>query len=80
MFKAEGPDMVAGLSFYLGPDAALATPEHPSGFREFKHHDMITDEQYAACTPETQRNIDSLVERGALVKMKTKAAPAAEKE
>jgi hypothetical protein len=80
MYKAEGPDLVAGLTFYLGPDAALATPDHPNGFREFKHHDTITDEQYAAASPETQRNIDSLVERGALVKTNTEAAPAAEKE
>jgi hypothetical protein len=80
MYKAEGPDMVAGMTFYLGPDAALATPEHPSGFREFRRHDTITDEQYAAATPETQRLIDNLVEREVLVKTKTKAAPAAEKE
>jgi hypothetical protein len=80
MFKAEGPDLASGMTFYLGPDAALATPEHPSGHREFRHHDTITDDQYAAATPETQRLIDGLVERGALVKTKTKAATAVEKE
>jgi len=96
MFNAEGPEMVAGMTFYLGPDAALATPEHPSGQREFRHHDFISDEQYAAADPDTQRKIDNLVERGVLIKYvtgvdfaknqdstiltKTKAAPAAEKE
>jgi len=80
MFKVEGPEMAAGMTFYLGPDAALATPEHPSGHREFRHHDTITDEQYADADPDTQRKIDNLVERGVLVETKTKAAPAAEKE
>ena len=66
MYKAEGPALQPGMSFYLGPDGVFVSETCPVGFREFRQYDTITDEQYANALPETKRLIDDLVIRQVL--------------